>query len=464
MFKILNKIDIRIFLISVVSVIVFFLVGIVAANSYYTFKNVIYNGVSIAGVSVGGLTQDEAKEKINQEIEKIYSQPILKLKYNEENWDIMKEDIDFQINQEALLDSAYKIGREGSIVDKVQDIFFTFQKGHNINLITTYNQEKTAKIITKIATSLNKKPTNANMKIINGKPQIEPEINGITLKENEANKLISDSINKKLPALIDLPVDIAKPNITKNDLSDITDLLSTYSTYFNSSLVYRSHNVKLASSYLDGVLLKPGEIFSFDKGIGPRSFERGYRNAPVFEGDEIIDGIGGGICQVSSTLYLAALYADLEIVERSNHYRPVGYVPIGQDATIAEGVIDLKFKNSTPNNLYIHSQVDGNQVTVQIFGKKSADFPEIKVVSYNIGTLQPKTVIKKDADLPIGKSVVDKEGEQGYTASTYRLKYKGDSLIKEEHLFDDCYPAIDKVIKEGTKKVIVKNPVNEIKN
>ena len=459
MSKIFNKVDARIISMFVVSIIMFFLVGIVAANSYYTFKNVIYNGVSIAGVSVGGLTQEEAKEKIGFEIEKIYSQPVLQLKYGEQNWDISKEDIDLQIDKNALVDNAYKVGREGTLVDKIQDIFFSFQKGYNVNLITTYNEKKVENIITNISTSLNKKPANANIKIIDGKPKIEPEINGLTLKQTEANKLISDTINKQIPSTVELPVEITKPQIIKDDLTNITDVLGTYSSYFNSYLVYRSHNVNLASDYLDGILLKPGEIFSFDKGIGPRSIERGYRNAPVFEGEEIIDGIGGGICQVSSTLYLAALYADLEIVERSNHYRPVGYVPIGQDATIAEGVIDLKFKNSTPHNIYIHSWVDGNKVTVQIFGKKPPDFPTIKVVSYNVGVVEPKTVIKKDANLPIGKKVTDKEGEKGYTASTYRLKYKGDTLIEEEHLFDDYYPAIDKVIKEGTKKQVVKqNP------
>lgn len=459
MSKILNKIDARIFLLSVVSMIMFFLVGIVAANSYYTFKNVIYNGVNVAGVSVGGLTQEEAKERLDYEIEKIYSQPVLKLKYGEQDWDIKKEDIDFQINGEALLDNAYKVGREGTLVDKVQDIFFSFQKGYNIDLIVTYDEKKIAKIITDISTSLNKKPIDANIKIIDGKPKIEPETNGLTLKQNEVSQLISDNINKQLPAEIQLPVDVTKANIVKDDLINITDVLGSYSSYFNSYLVYRSHNVNLAANYLDGALLKPGEIFSFDKGIGPRSVERGYRNAPVFEGEEIIDGIGGGICQVSSTLYLATLYADLEIVERSNHYRPVGYVPIGQDATIAEGVIDFRFKNSTPQNIYIHSWVEGNKVTVQIFGKKSPDSPTIKVVSYNIGVVEPKTVIKKDANLPAGKTVIDKEGEQGYTATTYRLKYKGDTLIKEEHLFDDYYPAIDKVIKEGTKKQVVKQTI-----
>lgn len=453
MSKILNKIDIRLFSIVAISMVMFFLVGIVAANSYYTFKNFIYNGVNVAGIQLGGLTKEEAKVKLDYEIDKIYSQPVLKLQYKDQSWDVKQEDIDFQIDKEALLDKAYKVGREGTLVEKTQAILYSIQKGHNIDLIVTYDKDKTKSIVANISKVLDKSPVNAKLKIVDNKPTIEPETNGLKVRQLETNELIEINIKQILPAKVDLPVDVAKAEVLTTDLNDITDLLSTYSTNFNSYLVYRSNNVDLASKYVNGALLKPGEVFSFDQRVGSRSAERGFKNAPVFEGDEVIDGIGGGICQVSSTLYLAALYANLEIVERSNHFRPVGYVPIGQDATIAEGIIDLKFKNSTSKNIYISSQVEGNTITIQIFGKKNADFPtSIKVVSDNIGAIQPKTVIKKDKEIPLGKTVVDKEGEQGYTASTYRLKYKGDALIEQEHLYDDYYPVVDKVIKEGTNK------------
>ena len=145
--------------------------------------------------------------------------------------------------------------------------------------------------------------------------------------------------------------------------------IAQYSTHFDSTQVNRTENIRLAAKALDGKLLAPGERFSFNGSVGERTNEAGYKEALIIEGNTFIPGLGGGVCQVSSTLYNAVLLAQLEILERHRHTLPITYVPPGQDATVAYPVLDFKFRNSTDAYLLIRSFVDENTLTFQLYKK-----------------------------------------------------------------------------------------------
>jgi putative cell wall-binding protein len=143
--------------------------------------------------------------------------------------------------------------------------------------------------------------------------------------------------------------------------------LSEYTTYFDSGMVNRSDNIRLAAEALNGHTLSPGDLFSFNQSVGRRTAEAGYKEAPIIMGEEFVPGVGGGVCQVSTTLYNAAVLADLEIVERHHHTLPVAYVPAGQDATVSYPALDLKFRNTLDVYIVIRSSVEGNTLTFQLY-------------------------------------------------------------------------------------------------
>lgn len=449
MFK--KKLDLKLLVTTFIILLFVTIVGIAAVNSSYAINNSIYGGVKVANLDLDGLTQKQAAQVIKNEVLKIAQKPIIKIKFQDKTWNIDAKDIDWHVNAEELSLKAYMIGRTGNFFEQLKERFYTYNQGRHISLLSSYNENKLRNIINEIAKKLYAVPENASVSIIAGKQEIIPEINGILVNEDEALKTADKTINNNLSGEMVLPAKITPPAIIEQDLEEITDILASYTTYFNPRQIDRSYNVSLATKSVDNILLRPEDVFSFNKSVGPRTAANGFRDAPVYIGDEVVPGIGGGICQVSSTLYNAALYSNLVIVERENHIRPVPYAPIGQDATIAGDVIDLKFKNNTSNNIYIRSKINYNEMTVEILGKKPDDFPTIKIIAENMQVTPSKSVVKQDKDMPLGEKKVDIEGANGYKVTTYRLKYQGNKLVAKEKLYYDIYPVINEVVKVGAK-------------
>lgn len=446
-----RKIDFKLLSIIFISLLLLTVVGIAAVYGSYALNDSIYGGVKIDGRELGGMTKAQAEQVIIADIDKIRTTPILKIKHADKNWQIMSTDIEWSVDIKTLVQKAYEVGRTGNLLEQLKERFYTYNQGTNISLVSDYNQNKLKTIIVDISASLNSLPSNASIEIIAGEQKITPEVNGVKVDEVAAFSMADKAIKEKISSEIALPAKITQPEITAESLKNITDILGTYTTHFNPWQVDRTHNVALAAKYLDGKLLKPNDTFSFNKTIGQRTQAMGYRDAPVYLGEEIVPGIGGGICQISSTLYNAVLLANLNLVERENHIRPVTYVPIGQDATIAGDIIDLKFKNDTNENIYIKSKINYNEVTIELLGKKPNNFPSVKIVADNLRVIPSKSVVKQDKTMLVGTKKVEREGENGYKITTYRLKYVDNKLIEREKLYEDYYPVIDEIVLVGAK-------------
>ena len=445
------KINLKIWAIIFISLFLVTISGIVALNSSYALSNSIYGGVRAIGVELGGLTQKEAEAAIVAEIEKMCSKPVLTFSYDEQTWPVTAQDIDFQVNLKDMIRKAYLAGREGTLTERLRDRFYIYNNGRDISFNISYDKAKLKKLISAIAKTLNRSPRDAAVKIIDGRQEILPEIKGVNIKEAEMFSLAAKAIAEKKHS-VSLPAVVTQPAITQKDLVNVRDVLASYTTYFEPSAADRSHNVALAAGYLDGALVRSGDIYSFNKGIGPRTVEMGYRDAPVYVGEDIVPGVGGGICQVSSTLYNAILLAGLQLTERENHYRPVPYAPLGRDATIAGDLIDLKFKNTSPGNIYIRGIVADNQMTIEILGEKANNFPSIKIVTDNVRVIKYKTIVRKNDKINPDEVRVERTGANGYRVTTYRLKYQGDKLIAREKLYDDYYPVVDEIVQVGLNK------------
>ena len=242
-------------------------------------------------------------------------------------------------------------------------------------------------------------------------------------------------------------------SVTSEELKARYTLLSEFSTSFKGSTLGRKNrvnNMALAASRINGIVLEPGEEFSMNKTILDRTKENGYYLAPAIRNGTYEKEYGGGVCQVSSTLFNAVMMADLTVTERHHHSWPMHYVPIGRDATIATGYKDFKFVNSTEGELVIFAHLDkkAKKVTVRLYGIHSPDFDHIEIVSKRTGSLPAKgTKVRLDESLSAGSRVEERKERRGKTSVTYKDYYDAsDQLIKKETAYEDSYPSIEGLV------------------
>ena len=226
-------------------------------------------------------------------------------------------------------------------------------------------------------------------------------------------------------------------------------LISSYSTKYDASNVNRSGNLKIAADKINGTVLMPGEEFSYNEVVGKRTIEEGYRNAKIYENGQVVDGLAGGICQISSTLYNAVLLANLEITERRNHSYTTSYVPAGRDATVVYGTQDFKFKNSRTYPIKIEASVANGIAEFKIHGIKEEIEYEIKIIPVTTQTIPYATEFVPDPTLVPGQQVVTQAGHSGYKVTTYIEKRLAGAVISKEVLSNDTYNPMKTVINIG---------------
>ncbi len=277
-----------------------------------------------------------------------------------------------------------------------------------------------------------------------------PHVDGIDfdISMEEAKKLLEENKEEYV-----IPLKITKPDITTDEIGSegFPDLLGTYKTYYNSSNKDRTTNLRLASNKIDGTVLMPGETFSYNKVVGERTIAAGYKEAPIYAGGKVVDGIGGGICQVSSTLYNAVIFANLDIVSRTNHRFVPSYVTAGRDATVVYGSIDFKFKNTRKYPIKIESSVSGGVAKVSIYGMKEEKEYDVKIETKITGSIPTKTVYEEDSTLAAGKEKVVQKGHKGTYSEAYKVVYYNGKVVSRTLLSKDKYSAMETIIKKGTK-------------
>jgi len=244
------------------------------------------------------------------------------------------------------------------------------------------------------------------------------------------------------PLSLPLPVTQVQPKVTVASLKaqGIERVIASYTTSFASSAEGRKHNVSKTASVVHDRLMAPGDVFDYAKIIKETEEKFGFREAPVILNGKLVPGIGGGICQVSTTLYNAVLRAGLEIVERRNHSLPVSYAPLGQDATFAEGYINFKFRNSTDKYILIRTSSEGGRLTVKLFGTMDPGV-SYDIKSVTLKEIAPPTKYVKNPALPAGSVELLQQGKPGYVVETYRYKKVNGKVVDQERISKDTYKA-----------------------
>ena len=282
--------------------------------------------------------------------------------------------------------------------------------------------------------------------------EIHKEENGLdfAISLNEAKKIVSQD-----QETFTIPLKVLKPKVTVKSLGQeaFPDLLASYSTTYSTGNYNRSTNISLAARSVNGYVLMPGETFSYNSTVGQRTAARGYKEAGVYLNGEVTTGLGGGICQVSSTLYNAILLANLEIVERSNHTFKPTYVPAGQDATVSWGAPDFKFKNNRNYPIRITATAGNGSVSFNVYGLKTSDDYEVKIVSSEIGSIPFSTQYQETSSLPAGIQKITQAGSNGCKTQTYKILYKNGAEVSRTLINSDTYKPHNQVVSVGTGAV-----------
>lgn len=402
----------------------------------------------IKDINVGNLSKEEAKAKI----EKKCKIETITFTYKGKEWNINSQDIDTNYDIEKTVENAFNVNRSKNVLTNTVDMLkSTFGIKNKVNIVLDCDKEKLEKELNNIAKEINVDMENASLDTSNENIKINKEKAGIQLDLSATlanlEKSLQDGIYKE-----SLVVTKVEPKITVDDLKNINTLLGSYKTTLSDISEGRVENIKLATERTSGILLMPGEEFSYNEYTGLRTTLNGYKNATVIVSGEAVQGIGGGVCQVSTTLYNAVLYAGLDIVKISNHSIPSSYVEKGRDATVSDSGLDFVFKNNYKQPVYIKNHYSNGVITCQIYGNHS-NKQDIEIIT-NIDKIEDAPVKKeKDITLDEGTEKVLENGRSGYTVSTYRVYYdKNRNEIEKEKVAVSYYPSKHKVVAVGTKK------------
>jgi len=290
----------------------------------------------------------------------------------------------------------------------------------------------------------------ASYKIENDKVVINPAQSGLTVAVEQLVSKIQNVSLSEIPTRIDIPMVEVPAAVTTESIQALAfdSIIGEFSSNFSVKEKNRSVNLTAAAKALDGKVLLPGETLSFNETVGPREPATGYKDAYVIINGEYVKGTGGGVCQVSSTLYNAVLLSNLEITERMPHAVVVSYVPPGQDATVNYPNIDFKFKNNTASLVYLRTDVKQGVLTIRIWGKKTGNSVRIerqveKVLAY-------KTEKRLDPKLPIGLVVQDQKGAKGMVVNTWQIVRDGNGNETKKFLGRDWYAPTNRILRVGT--------------
>ena len=471
----------------------------------------ILHNIYINDISVSTLSPNDAKQKLNSELNSSLSKTI-KLTFEDYSVDFLPAEIDFSYDTSSALEEAYSIGRTGNIFTNNFNILTSLFKKTNLETTYSYNEEKLNNIIDNISVDIPNLVIEPTYYISDDNLIITKGTDGNKLIKNSTKKSIlsaiissQDTVNLSVSYLSSQSIDIEKihneiysepqnasvsknpykivsekkgvdfaisldeakslisnldstefyiplkytmPEITISDLGEdiFGTQLGTCQTIYDSTNINRSTNIDIACEKINGTILEPGETFSFNKIVGERTTKNGFKEALIYNGGEVDYGIGGGICQISSTLYNAVLKANLDVIERKNHSMTVSYLPIGQDAAVSYGSVDFKFTNSRNYPVKISATANTGVIIISILGVPEEQEYVVTFDTEILETTDYKTSYEYSSTIETDKEEIKQVGKKGYKCSTYKIISLGEKEISRTLLSTDTYKPQKEII------------------
>ena len=478
----------------------------------------ILSGVSIMGIDVSKLSQQEATDKLNQIIQSKCEDDIT-LKYKDYETTVNGKQINAKFDVEKAVNEAYNIGKGGNILVNNYNILITLIQKKDISMDLYYDDGLLSTAIEGISSKMPDSVKQSsyyveddNVIIVKGKSGVKvkedtmkEEIVSVMKKIEDKNIIITIPVETVEPDAIDveqirneiykapqdayvssnpttvhthvngvdfnisieeakklleedkeeykIPLKITVPKIKVENLGEkaFPDLLATYTTRYDPTNKNRSNNLIIAAGKINGTILMPGEIFSYNKVVGARTIAAGYKEAGAYAGGKVVKDVGGGICQISSTIYNTALLANLEIVDRSNHQFLTSYVPVSRDATVSWGGLDFKFKNTRTYPIKIVASAKNGLAKVSFYGIKEETEYEVVIQSKTLSYIPYTVKYIEDSSLAKGKEVVSQSGYNGCKSEAYRVLKLNGKVVSKTLLSRDTYDPMQRIIRRGTK-------------
>lgn len=419
--------------------------------------DVICNGVFIDTVNISNMTAKEAEEAVDTYIQQLKKKK-LSIDVDGNLVETTVGDLGYEVVPNDYIKQALEVGKSGNLIKRYKDLKDIEKDQLVFHLKFTLSDEALDTLVNEELTKYNIEAVNAALIKKNGKFTVTESKTGRQVVADETEQKIQNAILKdwdqndiQLSAVV---ID-AIPKYTKEDLNNSQDLLGSFTTDYKSSSKERASNLSVGARKINGTMLYPGDVFSAYKALSPFTVKNGYFTAGAYENGKIVDSIGGGACQVSTTLYNAVLRAELEIVERAAHSMIVSYVEPAMDAAIAGTWKDLKFKNNTNSPIYIEAYTVGKSITFKIYGNETRSASrKIKFVSEIVKTIDPgKDIIEEDKTKPVTYKKVTQKAKKGYQAYLYKVIYENGVEVGREKVNFSKYNASPNYITVGTIEV-----------
>ncbi len=416
-------------------------------------NRVIADGVYFGDIAAGGMTEVEATEAIEARVAEVAG-TIIELDAQELAINAKASDFGMVWSNKGMVKDALNIGVTGSIIERYKSEKDLANESVVYDMEYSFDEQMIKDYVAKNTSAMDIEPINASLKRVDGQFIIEDGVNGVKVDADESARLILDGLSngwKGDSKIFELICQVRKPQATKEQLSRVKEIIGTYTTDYSSSNSGRAANVANGAKLIDGSLLYPGEQLSVQDKVKPFTAENGYQLAGSYENGTTVQTYGGGICQVSTTLYNAVIRAELQIDTRSAHSMIVSYVQPSMDAAIADGIKDFKFTNNYDFPIYIEGYTSGGRITFNVYGEETR--PSNRSISFEsetTSTTQPETKFTLDPNLPLGTCNTDQSAHIGYTARLWKV-VKVDGNVESREIFNtSVYNPSPKIVLVGT--------------
>ncbi len=428
-------------------------------ESEQEIKEVYASGTTIGGISVAGMTEEEAKKAVEKQIADQIPQATVTVTYEKETMTITSEEAGVQADVSGAFEDAKSalVKQTSQSKDAASDesskktASSTQKVDYPVEL--SFDEKAIQEKIDAFADKVDCDPENATIKAFNsstGTFTYTEGKNGLKVDRDKLLEQVLAALKEDKETKLEAPVKEIPFEKSESDVAGHIQKLGTFSTY-STNTAAGNHNMSLALASINGSVVQPGDTFSFNTATGDTTNgSLGYQQAGAIVGGKSTLQYGGGICQASTTLYGAVARSGLEIVTRYNHTWPSTYVDIGQDATVDYPALDFVFRNNTEYPIYISAGMSGTQLTVTLYGYKPDTWDKISVYSQQTGTIaQPATEYVQDSSLAAGTFELYRQGNAGRTATASRVYYKDGQVVKTESLPSSTYRALSTIYHYG---------------
>jgi len=420
--------------------------------------NRIIKGVFIDEVDVGGMTAEEAKEAVDKFAEVLKNKKI-SIQANDKSVSVTLGELGYTYRINNVVELALGLGRSGNLIKRYKDIKDIEYEGIKLPLEFVLDENKVREFVSSKSDIFNIEPVNASVSRKNGQMIYTDHIPGKKL-DVEATvlnivDLVSNSWDRN-DLTVEAFLEDVEPVYTRDIVEKCNTILGTFTTEYADSSESRAKNLANGARLINNTVVYPGEVFSAYEHLAPFTRQNGYHVAGAYSKGKVIDSIGGGACQVTTTLYNAVLYAELEVVQRHEHSMTISYVDLSRDAAIAGTYKDFKFKNNTDVPILIEAYTKGRKITFNIWGHETRDTKnrriefETRVLSK---TSPPPDVIEEDPTKPVTYKKVTQAAHTGYKAELYKIVYENGVEVSRTLVNKSNYAPAPRYITVGTKEI-----------